>query len=407
MNPNLQKLQAYPFERLSALKKHISPPSHLNHISLSIGEPKHPAPKFVKDVLANSIDEIERYPTTRGTLELRNTICNWLTKRFNLTPYSVLPDKNVLPVCGTREAIFAFTQSAINVKDCTDLPVVVAPNPFYQIYEGAALLAGAEPVYLNCDFEKNFSPDLINVSPEVWERCQLLQLCSPGNPTGAVMSLEAMEQAIHLADKYDFIIASDECYSEVYLDEQNPPVGLLEACRHIGRDDYSRCVVFHSLSKRSNLPGLRSGFIAGDASLIAGFLKYRTYHGSSMSLPVQKASIAAWSDEDHTVKNRELYRQKFSAVTQILSDCMDFPEPNASFYLWAKTPINDIEFARELYASQNVTLLPGQFLSRPSDNCNPGQNRVRMALVADTAECVEAALRIKDFISSLEGQGDA
>ena len=310
MNPNLQKLQAYPFERLSALKKHISPPSHLNHISLSIGEPKHPAPKFVKDVLANSIDEIERYPTTRGTSELRNTICNWLTKRFNLTPYSVLPDKNVLPVCGTREAIFAFTQSAINVKDCTDLPVVVAPNPFYQIYEGAALLAGAEPVYLNCDFEKNFSPDLINVSPEVWERCQLLQLCSPGNPTGAVMSLAAMEQAIHLADKYDFIIASDECYSEVYLDEQNPPVGLLEACRHIGRDDYSRCVVFHSLSKRSNLPGLRSGFIAGDASLIAGFLKYRTYHGSSMSLPVQKASIAAWSDEDHTIANRDLYRHK-------------------------------------------------------------------------------------------------
>jgi len=407
MNPNLQKLQAYPFERLSALKKHILPPSDLNHISLSIGEPKHSAPSFVKDVLANSIDEIEKYPTTRGTLELRTTICNWLIKRFNLAPDSVTPDKSVLPVCGTREALFSFTQSAINTGGCADLPVVVMPNPFYQIYEGAALLAGAEPFYVKCDSETNFTPDLTKVPPEIWERCQLLQLCSPGNPTGAVMSLEAMKQAIYLADKYNFTIASDECYSEVYLDEQNPPIGLLQACRDIGRHDYARCVVFHSLSKRSNLPGLRSGFVAGDATLIADFLKFRTYHGSSMSLPVQKASIAAWNDEDHTVENRELYRQKFTAVTQILNGYLDFPEPNASFYLWAKTPIDDIEFARELYASKNITLIPGQFLSRPSKNYNPGQNRIRMALVAETTECIEAALRIKDFISSFKDKRDA
>jgi N-succinyldiaminopimelate aminotransferase len=397
MNANLKNLHPYPFERLNQLKAGLTPPEHLSHIALSIGEPKHPSPEFVKQVLADSIDKLAQYPTTKGGSELRQAIALWLERRFSLT--NIDPEQQVLPVTGTREALFAFTQAVIDNQQ--NFPVVVSPNPFYQIYEGAAILAGAQLHYLDCTEEQGFIPDLASVPESVWQRCQLLQICTPGNPSGAVMSLDQMQQAIVLADKYDFIIASDECYSEVYLDEQTPPCGLLEACQQMGRTGYERCVVFHSLSKRSNLPGLRSGFIAGDADILKAFLSYRTYHGCAMSLPVQDASAAAWSDEQHVIQNRTLYREKFAVVTEILRDVLSFPEPHASFYLWPQTPIDDRDFAQGLFAQQNVTLLPGQYLSRETATGNPGKNRVRMALVAGTDECVEAALRIKQYVASL------
>lgn len=399
MNSHLKHLHPYPFERLNQLKAGAVPPAHLKHIPLSIGEPKHPSPEFVKQVMSNSIDKLAQYPTTKGGIELRQTIARWLEKRFNLGTDSIDPDQHVLPVTGTREALFAFTQAVVN--NDMDAPVVVSPNPFYQIYEGAAILAGAEPYYLDCVPEQGFIPDLTTVPEAIWQRCQLLQVCTPGNPTGAVMSIEQLQQAIALADKYDFIIASDECYSEVYFDEQTPPPGLLQACEQMGRSDYSRCVVFHSLSKRSNLPGLRSGFIAGDATILKDFLSYRTYHGCAMSLPVQDASAAAWNDEQHVVDSRTMYREKFAAVTDILADVLDFPQPHASFYLWPQTPIDDREFALGLFAQQNVTILPGQYLSRDSATGNPGKNRVRMALVASTEECIEAALRIRQYVQNL------
>jgi len=399
MNSHLKHLHPYPFERLNQLKAGAVPPAHLKHIPLSIGEPKHPSPEFVKQVMSNSIEKLAQYPTTKGGIELRQTIARWLEKRFNLGTDSIDPDQHVLPVTGTREALFAFTQAVVN--NDMDAPVVVSPNPFYQIYEGAAILAGAEPYYLDCVPEQGFIPDLTTVPEAILQRCQLLQVCTPGNPTGAVMSIEQLQQAIALADKYDFIIASDECYSEVYFDEQTPPPGLLQACEQMGRRDYSRCVVFHSLSKRSNLPGLRSGFIAGDATILKDFLSYRTYHGCAMSLPVQDASAAAWNDEQHVVDNRTMYREKFAAVTDILADVLDFPQPHASFYLWPQTPIDDREFALGLFAQQNVTILPGQYLSRDSATGNPGKNRVRMALVASTEECIEAALRIRQYVQNL------
>ena len=400
MNSHLAHLHPYPFERLNQLKAGAVPPAHLKHIPLSIGEPKHPSPEFVKQVMINSIDKLAQYPTTKGGIELRRTIARWLEKRFDLGIDSMDPEQHVLPVTGTREALFAFTQAIINSEMDTP-PVVVSPNPFYQIYEGAAILAGAEPYYLDCISEQGFIPDLTTVPEAIWQRCQLLQVCTPGNPTGAVMSIDQLQQAIALADKYDFIIASDECYSEVYFDEEMPPPGLLQACEQMGRHNYSRCVVFHSLSKRSNLPGLRSGFIAGDATILKDFLRYRTYHGCAMSLSVQDASAAAWNDEQHVIHNRTMYREKFAAVTDILADVLNFPQPHASFYLWPETPIDDREFALGLFAQQNVTIVPGQYLSRESVNGNPGKNRVRMALVASTEECVEAALRIRQYVQSL------
>lgn len=399
MNSNLQQLHPYPFEKLNQLKAGIEPPIDLSHIALSIGEPKHPAPEFVKQKLRDSIDKLALYPTTKGSLELRETISRWLEVRFSLPHLAIDPEANVLPVAGTREALFSFTQAVIDTS--THKPVVISPNPFYQIYEGAAVLAGAEPYYLDCRSELGFIPDLSTVPEKIWQRCQLLQICSPGNPTGAVMSLADYEQAIELADKYNFILSSDECYSEVYLQEDNPPLGLLDACQQLGRTDFNRCVVFHSLSKRSNLPGLRSGFIAGDAKVLEAFLSYRTYHGCAMSLPIQEASIAAWSDEAHVVTNRTAYREKFAAVTDILRGTLEMTDPNASFYLWPKTPIDDEQFARGLYAQQNVTVLPGQYLSRQTATGNPGQNRVRIALVADIDECIEAAKRIVRYVESL------
>jgi len=398
MNPNLDLLHRYPFERLSDLKAGIAPPAHLAPIALSIGEPKHQSPAFVKQALIDNIDQIAVYPTTKGGLPLRQAIAQWCQTRFTLPTDSLSADTNVLPVTGTREALFAFSQAMI---DSQRNALVVAPNPFYQIYEGAALLAGAELHFLDCTANNGFIPDLSTVPAEIWQRCQLLQICTPGNPSGAVMGIEQLQQAIALADQYDFIIASDECYSEIYLDEQTPPPGILQACAEMGRTDYSRCVAFHSLSKRSNLPGLRSGFVAGDANLLSQFLRYRTYHGCAMSSAVQAASTAAWSDESHVVDNRRQYREKFAAVTEILKQVMTFPKPQASFYLWPETPIADTEFAAGLFAQQNVTVLPGRYLSRETATGNPGKNRVRMALVAETEVCIEAALRIKEYVESL------
>lgn len=398
MNRDLSLLQPYPFEKLTALKAEVSPPADLEHIALSIGEPKHPAPPFVTECLIDNIDKLANYPTTKGLPELREAIANWCTDRFQLNPGTLTADDNVLPVNGTREAIFAFTQAAVNRAPDA---LVISPNPFYQIYEGAAYLAGAEPYYLNCLPENGFIPDYDAVPEDVWQRCQLLFLCSPSNPTGAVTDLDTLKKLIALSDKYDFIVASDECYSEIYLDEDNAPVGLLQACAELGRDDYKNCIVMHSLSKRSNLPGLRSGFVAGDASLLKPFLSYRTYHGCSMPIQHQLASIAAWGDEDHVLDNRDQYRHKFDAVIRILEPVMDVKRPDASFYLWAKTPIADDKFAQGLFASQNVTVLPGRYLSRETEGQLPGAGFVRMALVATVEECVEAANRIREYVESL------
>ncbi|MBY6034771.1 succinyldiaminopimelate transaminase [Marinobacter daepoensis] len=399
MNPNLERLHPYPFEKLAKLKAGISVPEHLAAISLGIGEPKHPSPAFVKDVIADNLDKLANYPTTKGTDELRQAIAEWATRRFDLAPESLDPNRHVVPVNGTREAIFALVQA---VTDASKPASIVSPNPFYQIYEGAAFLAGATPVYLPCDGSNGFIPDFDSVPESVWESCQILFLCSPGNPSGAVIPRDTLAKVIELADRHDFLIASDECYSELYPDEATPPEGLLQTCAAIGRHDFKRCIVFHSLSKRSNLPGLRSGFVAGDADVLAGYLKYRTYHGCAMPIHNQLASIAAWNDEAHVLENRAAYRAKFEAVVPILREVMKVDFPDAGFYLWPETPIDDETFARELSAQQNVHVLPGRYLSRTVDGHNPGENRVRMALVAPLEECVEAARRIVEFVKGFE-----
>lgn len=398
MNLDLDRLQPYPFEKLAALKAGVTPSAKLEHISLGIGEPKHASPAFVTDVLRSNLSLLSNYPTTKGLPELRQAIAGWCEKRFQLQAGSLDPEQHVLPVNGTREAIFAFTQAAVERKSDA---LVISPNPFYQIYEGSAYLAGAEPWYLNCTADRGFIPDYDAVPAEIWQRCQLLFICSPGNPTGAVHDIATLKKLIALADQHDFIIASDECYSEIYLDEQQPPAGLLQACAELGRHDYRNCVVFHSLSKRSNLPGMRSGFIAGDARLMQPFLLYRTYHGSSMPIQHQLASIAAWHDEGHVLDNRNQYREKFARVIEILSPVMEVQAPDASFYLWAKTPIADDLFARGLFEQQNLTVLPGRYLSREVDGQLPGAGYIRMALVATVEECVEAAERIRAYIESL------
>ncbi len=399
LNPNLKRLQPYPFERLQELKRDVQPPYELDHIALSIGEPKHAAPSFVARALESAIDGINYYPTTRGSEQFRATMADWLIMRYRLPDAAVNPETQILPVNGTREAIFAFTQTIV---DASQSPLVVSCNPFYQIYEGAAILAGAEPWYLNCTAENGFIADLGNVPESVWHRCQILHLCSPGNPSGAVMSIEQLQEAIQLAEIYDFVVVSDECYAEIYLDEQDPPPGLLEASEALGNSDFKRCLVFHSLSKRSNLPGLRSGFAAGDAELIEIFFRYRTYHGCAMSPTVQAASMAAWGDEHHVIENRRLYREKFTAVTAVLSTVLSFPKPRASFYLWPETPIDDIAFTRELYRLQHVSVLPGQFMSRPTRATTPGSRRIRIALVASMEECLEAARRIARYTKGIQ-----
>lgn len=418
MNPYLDNLQPYPFERLNALKQGITPPAGLAHIALSIGEPRHPTPPFIIEALNRHMAGLANYPLTRGLDALRETIAAWLQRRFALPDGMLDPARHVLPVNGTREALFAFAQAVV---DSHHKPYVVMPNPFYQIYEGAALLAGARPYFLNTTADTGMLPDFDAVPDAVWAQCALLYVCSPGNPTGAVLDTAAYKKLFALADRFNFIIAADECYSEIYLDEANPPPGLLDAAREAGRTDMRRCVVFHSLSKRSSVPGLRSGFVAGDAGVLAQFLRYRTYHGCAMAEPVQHASIAAWQDEAHVADNRRLYRDKFAAVLEILGPVMNVSMPQAGFYLWPKTPIDDTVFARELFARYNVSVLPGQYLSRdsshqaghtpadgnPGENpglTNPGQNRVRLALVAALADCVEAAQRIRALLEDLAGK---
>jgi N-succinyldiaminopimelate aminotransferase len=401
MNPDLNKTQPYPFERLATLKAGVTPPKHLAHIALSIGEPKHAPPPFVLEVIKNSLAGYSAYPTTAGSDELRDACARWLERRFGLGADAVRR-AHVLPVSGTREALFAFAQAAIDrsAAGSRGAPLVAMPNPFYQIYEGAALLAGAEPYFIETPASNKFLPDLEAVPASVWDRVQLLYLCSPGNPGGAVMSIEAWRRVLALAERHDFLVASDECYTELYPDESNPPPSLLSAALADGRTGFERCVVFHSLSKRSSLPGLRSGFVAGDASLLESFLRYRTYHGCSMPLPTQAASIAAWGDETHVIENRRLYREKFAKVMPILAPHLDFTAPEGGFYLWADTRGDDEVFVRDLFAGENVTVVPGSYLARTVDGRNPGAGRLRISLVASVDECVEAALRIARFAAS-------
>ncbi|QEM80624.1 succinyldiaminopimelate transaminase [Halomonas binhaiensis] len=395
MNPDINALKPYPFERLAALKAGLTPPVGLSHIPLTIGEPKHAPYQAALDTLVANQSEFSRYPTTAGLPELRQAIAHWLTNRFNLNGLDA--ESQVLPVNGTREAIFAFTQVALDRQRPAR---VVVPNPFYQIYEGATLLAGGTPLYLGCSADNGFRPDFDALDEATWRDVQLVYLCSPGNPTGAVTPIEEFQQLIRLADEHDFIIASDECYSELYLDEQTPPPGLLQAASAMGRHDFRRCVVFHSLSKRSNLPGMRSGFVAGDAEIIKAFRHYRTYHGCTMPVPVQLASITAWNDEQHVRGNRDAYRAKFEAVTNILSPVMDFPTPQASFYLWPSVPGGDDEaFTRRLFAEAHVSVLPGSYMGRPGqDGINPGSGRLRLALVDELEPTREAAERLRRLI---------
>ncbi len=403
MNSELLQLQPYPFEKLADLKASVTP-VELDHIAFSIGEPQHQSPAFVAQTIIDNIASLGKYPTTKGIPELSQCIAAWCQKRFHLAENSLTAETNVVPVNGTREAIFAFIQAAVTRKKEA---LVVCPNPFYQIYEGAAYLAGAQPHYLNCYSENNFIPDYDAVSADVWLRCQVLFICSPSNPTGSVTDLATLKKLINLADKYDFILVSDECYSEIYFDEAAPPVGLLQACALLGRNDYQRCVVMHSLSKRSNLPGMRSGFVAGDSKLLLPFLKYRTYHGCAMPIQHQYASIAAWSDEAHVLQNRDMYREKFAQVIDILAPVLEVKQPDAGFYLWVKTPIDDEIFARDLYAQQHLTTLPGSYLSRAIEGKIPGKNYLRMALVASLEECVAGAHRIRKFVESLPQQGES
>ena len=399
MNRYLSQLHQYPFEKLTALKNGCQPPQNLAHIALSIGEPRHPPPHFVIESLIAHMHQLSAYPSTRGKPELREAIASWLSHRFSITPGLVDPQQHVLPVNGTREALFAIAQCVVD-SSLTDARVFM-PNPFYQIYEGATILAGARPRYLDCLEVNQYLPDLDAIPATQWKQCQLMYICSPGNPTGSVMPPNYLRRLIELAQKHDFVIASDECYSEIYFDEDDPPPGLLGVAADMGLDNFDRCLAFHSLSKRSNLPGLRSGFVAGDAEILQQFLNDRTYHGGSMPPPTQTASTAAWNDEAHVIENRQRYREKFEQVLSLLSDTLAPQKPQAGFYLWASTPIPDTEFAQRLYAEQNVTVLPGQYLSRDGDDGNPGENRVRMALVAPLEDCLEAANRINSLLSTL------
>lgn len=400
MNSRLASLQPYPFQKLAKLIEGVSPPKDKTPIRLSIGEPQHAAPAFVLEALANNLSGTANYPSTKGSAELRSSVAAWATRRFGLKHAPLDPERHVLPCAGTREAIFSIAQAVIDPHE-HDQAYVVSPNPFYQIYEGATLLAGATPYFLNTVERDGFRMNFEDVPREVWQRTKLVYLCSPGNPTGAVLSHDDFEEIIVLSQQYGFVIASDECYSELYCDESAPPTGLLEAAHELGISDYRNCLVFHSLSKRSNLPGLRSGFIAGEAALLEQYLQYRTYQGNALPPPTQVASAAAWNDETHVRANRDQYRIKFDAVLEILGPVLDVKKPQASFYLWPRTPIDDTAFSRELYRRENVLVLPGSYLSREAQGINPGSNRVRMALVAPLADCVEAAKRIRKYVESL------
>jgi N-succinyldiaminopimelate aminotransferase len=395
MTPHLQELQAYPFERLRSLLAGVQSPPNLTAIPMSIGEPRHAPPPVVIQALHEALNTLGNYPATLGIPEFRQAAARWLVNRFQLPARSIDPDTMVLPVNGTREALFAIVQAVADTSKSK--PVVLMPNPLYLIYEGAALLAGAEPHYMNADADNKFLPDLDSVPESVWKRCQLLFLCSPGNPTGAVAGIDYLRRALELADRHNFIVASDECYSEIYLDEGNAPTGLLQAAQD--RKQFERCIVFHSLSKRSSVPGLRSGFVAGDPKIIKPFLLYRTYHGCAMPTHTQLASIPAWNDETHVIENRRLYQEKFRAVLPILSPVMDVDAPDAGFYLWPRVD-DDERFTRELFAKQHVTVVPGRYLARETPQGNPGKDRVRISLVPSVGECVEAATRIRTFLEN-------
>jgi N-succinyldiaminopimelate aminotransferase len=402
VNPHLDQLQPYPFEKLRQLFAQVTANAQFKAISLGMGEPKHPTPPFIAQALIDNVKGLATYPTTIGTEALRSAIAGWLERRYGLP--AINPATQVLPVNGSREALFAFAQTVI---DPAAKSLVVCPNPFYQIYEGAAYLAGAEPYFVNSDPARNFGCDYDSIPASVWERVSLLFLCSPGNPTGAVLTLTDWENLFALSERYNFIIAADECYSEIYHGDE-APLGALQAAHILGLSSvekpYARLVVFSSLSKRSNVPGMRSGFVAGDADVLKKFLLYRTYHGSAMSTVVQAASIAAWNDETHVEDNREQYRAKFNAITPLLQEVLDVELPDAGFYLWAdvsRTGLSDTEFAQRLYAEYNVTVLPGSYLARDAHGINPGRNRIRMALVAETSEGLEAAQRIVQFCKTL------
>jgi len=398
VNPYLDRLQPYPFEKLRALFDGVTPPTDLKLIRLSIGEPQHPTPPFIMQALIDNLNGLASYPSTQGSEALRGAIAGWLARRYGLP--RVDATTQVLPVNGSREALFAFAQCVIDGS--RPGAKVLSPNPFYQIYEGAALLAGAEPVFLNNLPENRFGSEFDAVPESVWRDVQLVFVCSPGNPTGRVLSQDEWARLFELSDRYNFVIAADECYSEIYFDDDAPPIGALQAAQRLGRNDFRNLVMFSSLSKRSNVPGMRSGFVAGDAAVIKAFLRYRTYHGCAMSPAVQAASVAAWNDEAHVVENRRLYREKFDRATPIIARHLQVERPDAGFYLWAQTPISDTEFARRLQAEYNVTVLPGSFLARQANGVNPGAGFVRIALVADTAECVEAAERIAAFCQTLK-----
>ncbi|NHZ37779.1 succinyldiaminopimelate transaminase [Massilia rubra] len=404
MNPHLDKLHPYPFEKLRQLFAGVTPNPDYAAISLGIGEPKHPTPPFIQKALAHGVAGLANYPTTAGSDALRGAIASWLERRYGVPALN--PATQVLPVNGSREALFGIAHCVIDASK--PAPLIVCPNPFYQIYEGAAYLAGAEPYFVNSEPGRNFGCDYASVPATIWPRVQLLYLCTPGNPTGATLSLADWEQLFALSDRYGFVIAADECYSEIYHTSA-APLGALEAAHQLGRSGgetpYANLIVFSSLSKRSNVPGMRSGFVAGDPAVIKKFLLYRTYCGGAMSPPVQAASIAAWGDEAHVQENRVKYREKFALVTPLLREVMDVELPDAGFYLWAdvrRSGLSDTEFARRLYAEYNITVLPGSYLARDAHGINPGSNRIRMALVAEVDEGVEAAQRIVQFCKSLK-----
>jgi N-succinyldiaminopimelate aminotransferase len=399
MNPNLNLLQPYPFQRLRDLFKGTTPNPAYAPVNLSIGEPKHATPQLIKDALVDNLAGLASYPTTIGALTLREAISNWISRRYGVAPLN--PETAILPVTGSREALFAFAQLIVDRSKPN--PVVISPNPFYQIYEGAAFLAGAEPYFLNTLPENDYAMDFASVPVDVLNRTQLVYVCSPGNPSGKVMSLAQWKVIFDLSDQYDFVIAADECYSEIYFDESQPPLGALQAAHQLNRS-YKNLVVFSSLSKRSNVPGMRSGFVAGDEKIIEKFALYRTYHGCAMNPAVQAASMTAWNDEAHVIENRKLYAEKFQIITPLLSEVLEVKKPDAAFYLWAKIKqshgrhLSDTEFALTLYREFNVTVLPGSYLAREAHGINPGENFVRLALVASLDECVEAANRIKKMI---------
>ena len=395
MNPDLQKLQPYPFQKLAALFREVQPNPGYRAISLSIGEPKHATPQFIREALTANLDGLANYPTTAGSDALRIAIAYWLGTRYGIPALDA--KTQVLPVNGSREALFSFAQ--LIVDRTKNNPIVVCPNPFYQIYEGAAFLAGATPHFLNTVPDNNFALNFAQLPEDEWRRTQLIYVCSPGNPTGRVMPLAEWKTLFEMSDRHGFLIASDECYSEIYFSEQS--LGALQAANIVGRRDYKNLVVFSSLSKRSNVPGMRSGFVAGDATVIEKFALYRTYHGSAMNPAIQAASIAAWNDEAHVAENRRMYGEKFAKVVRILDTALPVSMPDAGFYLWVRTPISDTAFAQGLYRDYNLSVLPGSYLAREANGVNPGENFVRLALVASTEEAIEAAHRIAEFVSTL------